>query len=74
MVDLLQRSQDNSVKKGYYSITNTGVKRYPNAKHLASHNAFAQNGGGGGRRVQDGEHMYTCGGFILLFGKTNTVM
>ena len=24
--------------------------------------------------VQDGEHMYTCGGFILIFGKTNTVM
>ena len=22
---------------------------------------------GGGRRVQDGEHMYTCGGFILIF-------
>jgi len=22
-------------------------------------------GEGGGRRVQDGEHMYTCGGFIL---------
>ena len=32
------------------------------------------NGEGGGRRVQDGEHMYTCGGFILLFGKTNTIM
>ena len=31
-------------------------------------------GEGGGRRVQDGEHMYTCGGFILLFGKTNTIM
>ena len=30
--------------------------------------------GGGGRRVQDGEHMYTCGGFILIFGKTNTIM
>ena len=28
-------------------------------------------GQGGGRRVQDGEHMYTCGGFILIFGKTN---
>ena len=27
----------------------------------------------GGRRVQDGEHMYTCGGFVLMFGKTNTV-
>ena len=31
-------------------------------------------GEGGGRRVQDGEHIYTCGGFILIFGKTNTVM
>jgi len=28
---------------------------------------------GGGRRVQDGEHVYTCGGFILIFGKTNIV-
>ena len=32
------------------------------------------NGEGGGRRVQDGEHMYTCGGLILIFGKTNTIM
>ena len=24
-------------------------------------------GQGGGRRVQDGEYMYTCGGFILIF-------
>ena len=31
-------------------------------------------GEGRGRRVQEGEHMYTCGGFILIFGKTNTVM
>jgi len=31
-------------------------------------------GEGGGRRVQDGEHMYTCGGFIFIFGKTNTIM
>jgi len=28
-------------------------------------------GEGGGRRVQDGEHMYTCGGFTSIFGKTN---
>ena len=32
------------------------------------------NGEGGRRRVQDGEHMYTCGGFILIFCKTNTIM
>ena len=31
-------------------------------------------GEGGRRRVQDGEHMYTCSGFILIFGKSNTVM
>ena len=31
-------------------------------------------GEGGGRRVQDGEHMDTGGGFILIFGKTNTIM
>ena len=31
-------------------------------------------GEGGGRRVRDGEHMYTCGRFILIFGKTNTIM
>jgi len=31
-------------------------------------------GEGGGRRVREGEHMYTCDGFILMFGKTNTIM
>ena len=31
-------------------------------------------GEGGGRRVQDGEHRYTCGGFISIFGKTNTLL
>ena len=31
-------------------------------------------GEGGGRRVQDEEHMYTCGRFISIFGKTNTIM
>ena len=32
------------------------------------------NGEGRGRRIQDGEHMYTCGGFILIFGKTNKII
>ena len=26
-------------------------------------------GEAGGRWVQDGEHMYTCGGFILIYAK-----
>ena len=28
----------------------------------------------GGRRVQDWELMYTRGGFMLMYGKTNTVL
>jgi len=31
-------------------------------------------GEGGGRRFQDGEHMYTCGGFMLMYGKTRTIL
>ena len=27
-----------------------------------------------GRGVQDGEHVYTCGGFMLINGKTNTIL
>ena len=33
-----------------------------------------QREGRGGRRVQDGERGYTCGGFISIFGKTNTIL
>ena len=29
---------------------------------------------GGGRRVQDGEHMYIHGGFKSMYGKTNTIL
>ena len=28
----------------------------------------------GGRGVQDGEHVYTCGRFMLMYGKTNTIL
>ena len=31
-------------------------------------------GEGGGRRVQGGEHMHTCGGFSSIYGKTNTIL
>ena len=29
---------------------------------------------GEGRRVQDGEYVYTCGGFMLIYHKTNTIL
>ena len=31
-------------------------------------------GDGGGRGVQEWEFTYTCGGFMLMYGKTNTVL
>ena len=29
---------------------------------------------GSGRGAQDGEHVYTCGRFMLMYGKTNTIL
>ena len=36
---------------------------YPLIKHDSIHISKL-------KRVQDGEHMYTCGGFIMIFGIT----
>ena len=33
-----------------------------------------REGEGGGRGVQDGEHMYTHGGSMSVYGKTNTIL
>ena len=32
------------------------------------------DGEGGGRGVQDGEHMYTSGGFMSMYDKTTTIL
>ena len=32
------------------------------------------DGEGGGSGVQDGEHMYTGGRFMSMYGKTNTIL
>ena len=32
------------------------------------------NGERGGRVVQDGDHVYTQGRFMLMYGKTNTIL
>ena len=31
-------------------------------------------GEGGGSEVQDCKHVYTRGGFMLMYGKTNTIL
>ena len=32
------------------------------------------DGEGGGRGIQDGEHMYTRGWFMPIYGKTNAIL
>ena len=32
------------------------------------------HGEGGGRGAQDGEHVYTCGGFLFIYVKTSTII
>ena len=32
------------------------------------------DGEGGGREVQDGEHVYTHGRFMSMYGKTNNIL
>ena len=31
-------------------------------------------GEGAGRGIQDAEHVYTCGGFMLMCGRTNIIL
>ena len=54
-----------------------------NSIHEAGHaklvlwdNPEGWGGEGGGRGIQNGSytHMYTCGGFISIFSKTNTIL
>ena len=54
------------------SVSSVHEAGYP--KWVLWDNPEGWYGEGGGRRVQDGEHMYTCGGFISIYGKTNTIL
>ena len=38
------------------------------------HDPEGWDGERGGKGVQDGEHMYTHGRFMLMYGKTNTTL
>ena len=40
--------------------------------HWDDPKGWYREGGGGG--VQDGEHVYTHGGFMLMYGKTSTIL
>ena len=37
-------------------------------------NPEGRDGEGGGKEGQDGEHVYTRGRFMLMYGKTNIIL
>ena len=43
-------------------------------KILICSDVFLNTGREVGGKVQDGEHMYTRDGFLLMYGKTNTIL
>ena len=54
-------------------ITTPGSIRYRMLGAGALDDPKGWYGEGGGRGVQDGEHMYIRGGFMLICGRTNTI-
>ena len=53
----------------------------PSLMHEAGHSKLVHwddpegwDGEGGGKGVQDWEHVYTHGGFMLMYGKINTIL
>ena len=57
------------------------MNRHPGSKHdtqclglVHGDNPERWYGEGGGRGVHDGEQVYTRGGFMLMYGKTNTIL
>ena len=48
--------------------------RFNTGYRMLGAGALGWYGEGDGRGVQDGEHVYTRGGFMLMYGKTNTIL
>ena len=62
-------------------ITICEMNSHPGSMHETGCSALVHrndpegwDGEGGGKEVQDGEHVYTCGGCMLMYGKTNTIL
>ena len=65
--------------RGNLSLFSMWMKPCPSLDILKSteklsHSPSKKYGEGGGKGVQDGEHVSTCGGFMLMYGKTNTIL
>ena len=72
--EIWENSSETCIISCMKRVASPGSKRYWMLGAGALGRPREMYGEGGGRRVQDGEHMYTCGEFISIFGKTNTIL
>ena len=64
MYTIMQESNHQSMSDAGYSMLGAGARDDPEGCC----------GEGGGRGVHVWDRMYTCGGFMSMYGKTNTVL
>ena len=70
-----ENGTETSILSGKKRIASLGSKQDTGCLGLVhSDDPERWYGEGGGRRVQDWELMYTRGGFMLMYGKTNSVL
>ena len=72
---------DNGIEINMYNIiyeTNLHSRFYAGYRMLGAGALWDDPEGwyreGGGRGVQDGEHVYARGRFMLMYGRTNTIL
>ena len=58
----------------YFRLTYMHIQDFDLRKSINEDDPEGWYGEGGGKRVQDGEHVYTCDRFMLIYGKTNTIL
>ena len=80
----LEGDKSETERQVLYDITymwNFKNKTIPGSKHETGCSGLVHwddpegwDGEGGGRGVQDGEHVYIHGGFMSMYGKTTTIL
>jgi len=76
-LEQLKKAEENPLLKNQHSpgsMKDTGCLGLVHWDDSEGWHGEGGRGEGDGRRVQDGEHVYTCGGFMLIYGKTNTIL
>ena len=73
-LDLIDRVPDELWMEVPDIVQETGSKTIPMEKKCKKAKWLSGEALQIAVKTREAKHMYTCGGFILIFGKTNTIM